>query len=72
MASVLVGGVLCGVSVIILAPLAGAGRTLLLVAVDCLMLPCSGPCSSRKLGIVPSCAGAAFESWRQLQVLQAL
>ena len=68
----LVGGVLCGSTVVISSPLAGAGlvgadfagfgRNLLLVAVDCLTLPCSGPCSLRRPAIVPSCTGAALKS----------
>ena len=63
----LIGGILCGLIVVVLAPfvvvgLFGAGRTLPLIAVDCITFPCSRPCFSCKPGIVPSCTGATLKS----------
>ena len=64
-------GVLYGLTAVVLTHLAtvglvGASQTLSPAVIVCLMLPCKGPCSLHRPGIVPSCISAAFESRWQL------
>ena len=70
-------GILCGPTAVVpslltVAGIAGASRTLPHVATACLTLPCSGSCSLRRPNIMPSCIDVAHKSQWQLRVVQAL
>ena len=68
-------GGLFGLIAIFLVLFAGTGlvgRTLPPVVAVFPMLPCNGPCFSRKLDIMPSCTCVVLELWWVVQVVLVL